>query len=172
MTRKTLAVATFLLMVITTGCVRRATSSTSDIVPSGIVPRGVVPGMLVGTFADDYGSMYQISRTEWRQDIKTLYRIIEWHADSQFVIAQNAPTNSSDANKWTRIDWMALPGIAPYTWGYCLSAYDAPTRLAALDTHLAQRASPHTGCNGFPFSRMKPTATSRTTHSTFREDAQ
>ena len=154
-----------MVIVAGVGCARHAATAVTNAVPTGDAP-----SLVVGAFADDYGSAYLISRTEWRQDTQTRYRIVEWHTDSQFVIAQNAPTNASDANQWTRIDWIPLPGNAPYTWGYCLSAYNAPTKLAARNTHIAQPASPRTGCNGFPFSRMKPTAGSNTSHSTSGKD--
>ena len=154
----------FALVLVVTACARR-TSNTTTAVP----PNGAAPALVVGTFADDYGSTYSISRTEWIQDTKTRYHVVEWHADSQYVIAQNAPTNASDANKWPRIDWMPLSGTAPYTWGYCLSAYDAPTKAVATETRLANRATPQTGCNGFPFSRMKPLVRSPVSRSPIQE---
>lgn len=56
---------------------------------------------------------------------------------------------------WTRIDWMPLPGMAPYGWAYCMSASAARNDEAAESTHVARRESPRSGCNGFPFSRMQ-----------------
>lgn len=149
--RVTKALVALAFTLVASGCAKHSTSTANDGAPTG-----TAPPLVVGTFADDYGSTYQISRTDWRQDTKTRYHIVEWHADSSYVIAQNAPANESDGNKWTRIDWMPLSGTAPYTWGYCLSAYDAPSKAAAVATHVAQRANPRNGCNGFPFSRMKP----------------
>ena len=73
-----------------------------------------------------------------------------------FLIAQNDSLNQSDANLWTRIDWVKLDSMPPFEWAYCLSAYDAETREEAERTEIANKESPRTGCNGFPFSRMKP----------------
>lgn len=83
------------------------------------------------------------------------YEIAAWHVDSQYLIARNAATNPSAPGLWTRIDWMLLSDMAPYTWAYCLSAYEAPTRDAAEGARTADRRTPRTGCNGFPFSRMQ-----------------
>lgn len=45
--------------------------------------------------------------------------------------------------------------MAPYTWGYCYSAYNAPSAAVAETVSVANRAIPRTGCNGYPFSRMR-----------------
>lgn len=50
---------------------------------------------------------------------------------------------------------MRLSDLAPYTWAFCLTAYKAPTAESARATTAANRATPRTGCNGYPFSRMK-----------------
>ena len=113
--------------------------------------------MLLGDFKDDYEGTYQITSSKWQHGSRSAYHIVAWHTDSQYVIAQNDASNPSAGGRWTRIDWMKLEGMAPYTWAYCLSAYDADTRQAAEAARIAQRASPRTGCNGFPFSRMRPT---------------
>jgi hypothetical protein len=83
------------------------------------------------------------------------YEIVAWHADSQYVIARNATKNRSDGGLWTRIDWVPLDGMPPYTWAFCLSAYKAATRAEAEATRVAKRETPRTGCNGYPFSRMR-----------------
>ena len=75
--------------------------------------------------------------------------------DGQTLIAQNDSANAYAPGLWTRIDWVRLDGMAPYTWAFCLTAYDAPTRAAAEATPPADRATPRTGCNGYPFSRMR-----------------
>jgi hypothetical protein len=110
---------------------------------------------VLGEFVDDYGSRYTITPSEWFHQPAIRYRIVKWNPDAQYVIAQNAPTNSRSANEWTRIDWMPLTGMPPFEWGFCLSAYDAPTAAAAEAIDVARRDRPKTGCNGFPFSRMR-----------------
>jgi hypothetical protein len=109
-----------------------------------------------GEFTDDYGNAFAISDSLFAQQPHGRFEIVEWNVREQFVIAHNAATNSSDPGLWTRIDWMQFSGMAPYTWGFCLTAYKAPTREAARATPAADRANPRTGCNGYPFSRMKP----------------
>jgi hypothetical protein len=114
------------------------------------------PGVMRGAFTDDYGNAFAISDSLFAQQPHGRFEIVEWNVREQFVIAHNAATNSSDPGLWTRIDWMQFEGMAPYTWGFCLTAYKAPTREAARVTPAADRANPRTGCNGYPFSRMKP----------------
>jgi hypothetical protein len=104
---------------------------------------------------DDYGNEYEISRTAWIQLPHGTFHVVEWHPAEQFLLARNDSANSSAPGRWTRIDWMDLPGMRPYSWAFCLSAYDEPTQEAALEKAVARRETPRTGCNGFPFSRMK-----------------
>ena len=137
------------MALITGGCARHGVRHTD--IPEAESP----PPFLLGTFEDDYGIAYHIGADAWRQGARTTYEVKAWNPAEQFVIARNALTNPSAPELWTRIDWMLLEGMSPYTWAYCLSAYEAPTREAAAATRVAQRASPRTGCNGFPFSRMK-----------------
>ena len=71
------------------------------------------PSMLLGDFVDDYGIGHRIDANEWLQRPDTRYRVVAWHTDAQHLIAQNDATNRSDAGRWTRIDWIALPGMPP-----------------------------------------------------------
>jgi len=119
------------------------------------VRRPVTAGVMDGTFMDDYGNTFAISRTRFDQQPHGRFHLVEWHVDSQYVIAQNDAGNSSDGGAWTRIDWMPLD-MAPYTWAFCFTAWKAPSREAARNTPAADRAHPRTGCNGRPFSRMRP----------------
>ncbi len=122
-------------------------------------PQGKPPAWLLGEFEDDYGIRYTISDREWHQQPESRYRVVRWHADAQYLIARNAPSNPNDPDKWTRIDWMELPGMPPYQWAFCMSAYAAASEEAAERSDIAQRNSPMTGCNGHPFSRMRPAPT-------------
>jgi len=122
--------------------------------PSG--PAGAPDPLVLGEFADDYGSRFTITTAEWFQHPRSRYHIVRWRPDSQYLIARNDARNPSGAGLWTRIDWLPLPGMPPYTWGFCLSAYRAPSAAAAEASRVARRDTPRTGCNGFPFSRMKP----------------
>lgn len=111
--------------------------------------------MVLGEFEDDYGGSYSISSEEWRHGSKARYRIAYWRPEQQYLIAQNDSGKPTERGLWSRVDWMPLPGMLPYTWGFCMTAYAAPTAAAAESTPAARREVPRTGCNGFPFSRMK-----------------
>jgi hypothetical protein len=113
------------------------------------------PASLMGDFVDDYGNRFAISRTEWTQLPHGRLHIRAWNVGEQYLIAQNDSANGSAPGKWTRIDWVTLDSMPPYGWAFCLSAYEAPTRGAAESTQVAKRETPRTGCNGFPFSRMR-----------------
>jgi hypothetical protein len=115
------------------------------------------PPLVVGTFADDYDNRYTISNSEWSQPPYGRYRVVGWHLEDQYLIAQNDSSNTDSPGRWTRIDWMPL-SMPPYTWAFCYSAYDAPSADSAAATLVADRTTPRTGCNGHPFSRMRPVA--------------
>ncbi len=110
---------------------------------------------VIGEFTDDYSGRFSISDTLWFQRPRNRFRIVEWHENEQFLIAQNSPDDPTAPNLWTRIDWTKLDSMPPYTWGFCLTAYRAATREAAREIPAANRATPRTGCNGFPFTRMQ-----------------
>ncbi len=121
-------------------------------------PGSTAPTMLLGTFEDDYGVSYTIKNSILYQHTANTYHIKYWNHEEQYLIAQNDTDNASGRKSWTRIDWIELPDMAPYTWAYCLSAYNAKTAREAEEVEIANRNEPRTGCNGFPFSRMKPTS--------------
>ncbi len=122
---------------------------------------GTPDASILGEFEDDYGNRYTITMREWFQHPRARYHVLAWHTQQHFLVARNDSGNVADGGRWTRVDWMQLSGTPPYTWGFCLSAYAAPSAAAAESVHVAQRASPRTGCNGFPFSRMRRVGQSR-----------
>lgn len=111
---------------------------------------------MLGRFEDDYGNRFTITPRLWLQEPGSRFHIVRWRAEAGYLIARNDASNPGDGGLWTRIDWLPLPGTPPYVWGFCLSAYKAPTAAAAESTRVARRDRPRTGCNGHPFSRMKP----------------
>ena len=124
-----------------------------------VTPLGTPPSMLLGDFVDDYGIGHRIGADEWLQRPDTRYRVIAWHAEAQYLIARNDAGNRADPGKWTRIDWITLPGMPPWEWAFCLNAWDAPTQGEAERRDIARRDTPKTGCNGYPFSRMRRVVT-------------
>lgn len=113
------------------------------------------PPFLLGEFVDDYGIRYTIQRDEWVQHPNARYHIRTWQSSARFVVAQNDSSNRGDGGLWTRIDWVVLDDSGEYEWAFCYAAYQAPTRQDAVLAASTQRDTPRTGCNGFPFSRMK-----------------
>lgn len=115
-----------------------------------------VPEYLTGSFKDDYNIEYELTEKVFYQKPETSFHILKWNIDDQYFIAQNDSLNSYDANLYSRIDWIKFENMAIYEWGFCLSAYDAPTADSAESVKLVDNTNPKTGCNGYPFSRMKP----------------
>lgn len=114
-----------------------------------------IPELLLGHFTDDYGNHYSISRHEWVQHPGMRFKILEYHADGPFIIAQNHAANTQDAGLFTRIDITWFQNMLPWQWGFCLTEYKASSADAARAAPAALRATPKTGCGGYPFSRMK-----------------
>ncbi len=114
-----------------------------------------VPEDILGTFKDDYGSIYHISKNEWTQGAGIKYHLLLYNKEGNYFIARNDEHNPSDAGLYSRIDIMHFQNMEPWRWGYCLTAYKAATMQDAINTAAADRANPKKGCNGYPFSRMK-----------------
>ncbi len=113
------------------------------------------PTLMLGEFVDDYGTLYTIQADQWIQHPNARYHLRAWHTRDQFVVAQNDSGNPSDGSLWTRIDWIVFDDPHEYEWAFCYVAYQAQTQEDALAVGSTQRDTPRTGCNGFPFSRMK-----------------
>lgn len=113
------------------------------------------PDYMLGTFEDDYQVRYKITDTLWLQLSNTRYHIIKWNLEKKYIIAKNDAKNPGEGGLYTRIDYMTFDNMAPWKWGYCLTAYNAPTDATAEATAAADRANPMKGCGGYPFSRMK-----------------
>ncbi len=108
-----------------------------------------------GKFTDDYGIGYHITDSVWTQLPKAKYHVLEWNRAEQYILARNDDNNPSEKGLYTRIDYLVLPGMAPWTWAFCLTTYNAISAEVALKAAAADRLNPRKGCNGFPFSRMK-----------------
>lgn len=113
------------------------------------------PEFVLGNFIDDYGITYAINDTLWVQNGYAKYHIIKWNKKKQYLVAKNDSKNKSDANKYTRIDYMTFNNTEPFLWGFCLTVYKAETDKIAQKSASADRKNPKKGCNGYPFSRMK-----------------
>ena len=124
-------------------------------IPTSRGPSGTAPAPLLGAFEDDYGGSYVITKEEWRHGAAARYHILKWDTAGKYLIALNGAANPTGAGLWTRIDWIPLTDMPPYEWAFCMTAYEAPSAVEAERTATAQPATPRTGCNGHPYSRMK-----------------
>ncbi|MEM0962684.1 MAG: hypothetical protein AAGK21_09135 [Bacteroidota bacterium] len=133
------------VLVALTGCLPRVSAPDTP------------PELVLGAFEDDYGSLYEVTPQVWSHRGYARYHIVRWRpgGDGGYLVARNDPANPADGGRWTRIDWVRLDGMAPYEWAFCLSVYDAPTAESAESASVARPETPRTGCNGFPFSRMR-----------------
>ena len=152
------SIATLLLISSVAGCARASKPLTNpaSTAPSASAQPYAAPAFMLGDFADDYGGSFSISSTEFVQLPRGRFRIVQWNAAQQYFIAHNDSLNRAHPGRWTRIDWLPLTEMEPYTWAFCFSAYKAGTRAEAESTAMAKRDTPRTGCAGFPFTRMKP----------------
>jgi len=115
-----------------------------------------VPDYLMGNFEDDYEIYYSMSDSVFKMNSGTKFHIVKWNSEEQYFIAENDSSNEFDAGLYSRIDWMKFENMDPYEWGFCLTAYKSVSPDSAEAVLPADRLNPRTGCNGFPFSRMKP----------------
>jgi hypothetical protein len=114
-----------------------------------------IPAIFKGAFKDDYDIRYTISDSLWFQHPAAKYHILKWNTKEQYIIARNDTRNPSEKGLYTRIDYLLLSDMGKWTWGFCLTVYDAPSDIVAEKSLPADRQNPKKGCNGFPFSRMK-----------------
>lgn len=119
-------------------------------------PAVKLPEWLKGNFADDYGIHYTITDSIFYMYPSAKYHILDWNEKEEFILARNDSSNKTGKGLFTRIDLMKFTGMEPYQWGYCFTVYDAKEIDSAMIVKQADRSNPKKGCNGFPFSRMKP----------------
>ena len=117
--------------------------------------RDTIPASVLGNFMDDYGIRYHITDSLWLQKPGIEYHVIKWNIKEQYLITKNADKNPSEMGLYSRIDYMTFSNMEPFTWGFCLTVYNAKSDSIAELAAAADRQNPRKGCNGFPFSRMK-----------------
>ncbi|NNF34237.1 MAG: hypothetical protein HKN68_09015 [Saprospiraceae bacterium] len=111
--------------------------------------------LIIGTWADDYEINYKIDDHLWKMGSEITFHVIEWNRNKNFIIVENDSNNAYNAGQYSRIDYIILDNMKPYEWAFCLTAYDKDTAIDARNTPAADGENPKSGCNGFPFSRMK-----------------
>ncbi len=115
----------------------------------------VIPEFLTGDFEDDYGITYSISDSVFMMEEHTKIHIRNWNLDEQFFVGQNDSSNIYDPLLYSRIDWMPFEDMGEFKWGFCMSGYNEVSLDSARSIQTADRDNPKSGCNGYPFSRMK-----------------
>ena len=115
----------------------------------------IPPSFLIGSFEDDYSVSYTISDSLFEMEDHTKIHILEWNMEGQYFVGQNDSLNPYDPLLYSRIDWMQFEDMAPFEWGFCMSAYNEASLDSAKAVSSANRETPKIGCDGYPFSRMK-----------------
>ena len=114
-----------------------------------------LPGWIKGRFIDDYGIEYTVNDTVFIQHPSARYYILSWNEAGQYLLVKNDESNPTEKGLYSRIDYLPFTGMEPYTWGFCLTVYNAKDTVLARMAPSADRSAPRKGCNGYPFSRMK-----------------
>ena len=139
--QKTIYLILFIFMIIIFGC------------KTGKMAILIEP-YLTGEFQDDYNYNYTITHDKWMMKPDLEYEILKWNTENKYIITVNKDVATS-TNKYSRIDYVILDNMEPYTWCYCISAYDQESWEKAAAVLIADTNDLRKGCNGFPFSRMK-----------------
>lgn len=114
-----------------------------------------LPTFLIGKFEDDYGVNYQIDQQVFRLLPNDKFHIISVNKAEGFLILQNDSLNTYAPSLFTRIDYQKLEDMKPYEWAFCFSSFKEASIKNATNRVNTQKTDLMTGCNGFPFSRMK-----------------
>ncbi|MEM6397146.1 MAG: hypothetical protein AAF741_12425 [Bacteroidota bacterium] len=114
-----------------------------------------LPEFLIGEFEDDYGVRYRVDNELIRLLPNDTYHIIGINKNKEYLILQNDSLNAFAPSLFSRIDYERLNDMHPYEWAFCFSNYDEPSVKDAVKNTNTQKSDLMTGCNGFPFSRMK-----------------
>lgn len=114
-----------------------------------------LPTFLTGSFEDDYGVRYHIDQEVFHLLPDDRYHVLSVHRAEGYIILQNDSLNSFAPGLFTRIDYQQLENMEPYEWAFCFSSYAATSVEEATSQVNTQKTDLMTGCDGFPFSRMK-----------------
>jgi hypothetical protein len=111
---------------------------------------------ITGEYTDDYDIKHSITETTWQQDTLNTFHLLKWNYEDLYIIAKNDSANPSQKGLFSRIDITSLRDQEPYEWGFCLSTFDAASIEGAEKSAAADGENLKEGCNGYPFSKMKP----------------
>jgi len=117
---------------------------------SYILPDIALPDYLIGDFTDDYDIQYTITDTTWIQWPHFEMNIVEIDTAEMYILGYDTGDST-----FTRVDYMPFENQGDFKWGFCYSSYEEKNKAEAMIGVSANRQAHKTGCNGFPFSRMK-----------------
>jgi len=117
--------------------------------------KDTLPSFLVGEFEDDYGVQYHIDNKVLRLLPNDAYYLVGVNENERYIILQNDSLNAFAPSLYTRIDYEKLENMAPYEWAFCFSSYEEASIKDAIKNVNTDKSDMMSGCNGFPFSRMK-----------------
>lgn len=120
-----------------------------------------MPAFLIGEFEDDYGIRYQIDKQAFHLLPNDKFHIRRVNQAEGFLVLQNDSLNTFAPSLFTRIDYQKLNNMNPYEWAFCFSSFKEASIEDAIEKVNTQKADLMTGCNGFPFSRMKKSGKSK-----------
>ncbi len=127
------------------------TSTTTTTWPTG------VPLTIAGSYRDEHDSSHEITDTRWEEGITGVYlngfSITRFDNGSGALIAQNDPSNTFDASKWSRFDWHYDAANDLY---FCRTVHGANTEAIALGTPAADASDLTAGCGGFAWTLLTP----------------
>jgi len=120
-----------------------------------------LPTFLMGEFEDDYGIHYTIDNQVLHLLPDDTFHIKRVNRSEGYLILQNDSLNTFAPSLFTRIDYQKLNNMDPYEWAFCFSSFEEASIEDAINKVNTQKNDLMTGCNGFPFSRMKKSGKSR-----------
>ncbi|MEM9548046.1 MAG: hypothetical protein AAGA77_18840 [Bacteroidota bacterium] len=125
----------------------------------GVKPKhdtNVLPTFMIGTFEDDYGIHYQVDNSMFQLLPDDKYHVLSVNIVERYIILQNDSLNTFAPSLFTRIDYEKLSSMEPFEWAFCFSSFEEASVEEAINKVNTQKTDLMKGCNGFPFSRMKP----------------
>lgn len=114
-----------------------------------------IPTKFQGTFEDDYGSKYLVTDSTFQMIPHSRYNVIEWDEQGQYFLVQNDAGNKYMPNLFSKISIAPLQDMKPFTWAFCFTTYKSNS-IEEARAEKSDASNPKQGCNGYPFSRMKP----------------
>ena len=112
------------------------------------------PLPIVGQW-EDFGVEFAITESYWLQwglDGTYRYTITQFDAAAGWLVAENHPSNPTEAGLWSRFEWTNFG--AQYD-SYCQVVNNAATEAAALAGGPADPTDEWTGCNGDDWGELE-----------------